>query len=296
VNYYEHHIGDYDQATAHLTACEDGIYSRLIRWYMASEEPLPSDLAAIQRRVRAHTRDEKAAVKTILAEFFELTPDGYRQQRCDEEVARFQDKQRKAKASANARWSQSDRNANAHANASPNAHASHMRTDMRTDMRTQSEGNAPRARPQTPDTRHQTPDKENTRTATATDVARVVETLDGAEPGVTEPQPGPTPAGRLCRLMCQVGIADTNPGHPDLLVLVEAGATDEEFQGAARTAVERGKGFAYAIGMLRRQRQEAAAAAKTLHRGAMPNRQEALEASNRAIAERWANTTGDTTP
>ncbi|MCQ9378824.1 YdaU family protein [Methyloversatilis sp. XJ19-49] len=89
MNYYEHHIGDYDQATAHLTACEDGIYSRLIRWYMASESPLPADIKLIQRRVRAHSREEKSAVQTILDEFFELTDDGYRQHRCDEEIDRY---------------------------------------------------------------------------------------------------------------------------------------------------------------------------------------------------------------
>lgn len=155
MNYFEHHIGDYDTVTAHLTACEDGIYSRLIRWYYASEQPLPLDVVQIQRRVRAHTRDEKAAVKTILQEFFEQRADGYHQHRCDEEIARYQDKQRKARASADARWSKSERNANA----SPDAHAD----DMRTHMRTQSEGNATRAsradagaRP-SPDTSHQTP-------------------------------------------------------------------------------------------------------------------------------------------
>jgi len=89
VNYFEHHIGDYDQATAHLTACEDGIYCRLIRWYMASEAPLPPDIAAIQRRVRAHSKDEKAAVESVLSEFFDLQDDGYRQHRCDEELAKF---------------------------------------------------------------------------------------------------------------------------------------------------------------------------------------------------------------
>jgi len=89
MNYYEHHIGDYDQATAHLTACEDGIYSRLIRWYMASEAPLPADVKLIQRRVRAHSREEKSAVQSVLDEFFELTDDGYRQHRCDEEIERY---------------------------------------------------------------------------------------------------------------------------------------------------------------------------------------------------------------
>ncbi|NBW08302.1 MAG: DUF1376 domain-containing protein [Caulobacteraceae bacterium] len=151
MNYFEHHIGDYDQATAHLSAVEDGIYHRLIRLYMAKEKPLSADIAALQRLVRAHSRDEKAAVQTVLGEFFELREDGYHQHRCDEEIARFQDKSAKAKRSAAARWNgvreESEGNANAYANASSEHDA--------IDMRTHSEGNAPRARPQTPDTKHQ---------------------------------------------------------------------------------------------------------------------------------------------
>lgn len=129
MNYFEHHIGDYDQATAHLTACEDGIYSRLIRWYMASEAPLPADTKLIQRKVRAHSREERAAVDQVLGEFFELREDGYHQHRCDEEIARFQDKQAKARRSAEARWSaqrsQSEGNADAYANASGDGMRTH---------------------------------------------------------------------------------------------------------------------------------------------------------------------------
>lgn len=140
MNYYEHHIGDYDEATSHLTACEDGIYSRMIRKYYATEKPLPADINQVQRLVRARTREEKQAVKTILEEFFCLADDGWHNWRCDEEIARYQDKQAKAKRSAQVRWgaqrSQSDGNAGA--------------------MRTHSEGNAPRAR--IPLSSHQTPD------------------------------------------------------------------------------------------------------------------------------------------
>jgi len=90
VNFFEHHIGDYDQATAHLSACEDGIYHRLIRWYMASEAPLPGDVSVIQRKVRARAKDERAAVLAVLEEFFTLAPDGcYHNSRCDQEIARY---------------------------------------------------------------------------------------------------------------------------------------------------------------------------------------------------------------
>ena len=149
MNYYEHHLGDYLRDTAHLTMLEDGAYRRLMDCYYVRESPLPSELREACRLVRAVTKQERDAVAAVLREFFIPGPDGWRHKRCDVEVARFQDKQRKAKASADARWSQSDRNANASADA----------------MRTHSEGNATRergrprapARPQTPDTRHQTP-------------------------------------------------------------------------------------------------------------------------------------------
>ena len=167
MNYYEHHIGDYDQATAHLSAVEDGIYSRLIRRYMATEKPLPADVPALQRLVRAHTKDEKKAVQTVLDEFFELREDGYHQHRCDEEIARFQEKSAKAKRSAEARWNaqrpESEGNADAYANASAEHDAPAMRTH--------SEGNAPRARPQTPDTKHQSSEAKLP-TVNAADAAR----------------------------------------------------------------------------------------------------------------------------
>lgn len=91
MNYYEHHIGDYDEATSHLTACEDGIYCRLIRKYMAKEQPLPDDLPALQRLVRARSRDEKNAVASVLSEFFYLVDGFWHQKTCDEAIEKFRD-------------------------------------------------------------------------------------------------------------------------------------------------------------------------------------------------------------
>jgi len=139
VNYYEHHIGDYDKSTSHLTACEDGIYCRLIRRYYDTEAPLPLEIKAVQRLVRARTPDELEAVEVVLAEFFIRAEDGWRHGRCDEEIARYQLKREKASKSATARWSKSekdaptmrtqcDRNANAspeHSERNANASAKH---------------------------------------------------------------------------------------------------------------------------------------------------------------------------
>lgn len=78
--------------------------------------------------------------------------------------------------------------------------------------------------------------------------------------------------------MRQAGLSGVNPGHPDLLALLEAGATEEEIAGAAQAAVDRGKAsFAYCLAMLKRQRQEAAAMAPSLHRGALPRNLTAAE-------------------
>ncbi|MNY08778.1 hypothetical protein D3C86_1416490 [compost metagenome] len=89
LNYFEHHIGDYDKNTAHLTACEDGIYHRMLRRYYDKERPLDSAVAEVQRVVRARTREEKNAVAAVLREFFRLEADGWHHDKCDEQLQDF---------------------------------------------------------------------------------------------------------------------------------------------------------------------------------------------------------------
>lgn len=91
VNYYEHHLGDYAEATAHLTFIEDAAYSRCIRKYYTTEKPLPSDVSAVQRLVAARTKEERAAVELVLNEFFTLQEDGWHNRRCDEEIAKYRE-------------------------------------------------------------------------------------------------------------------------------------------------------------------------------------------------------------
>ncbi len=104
MNYYPHHIGDYAKDTRHLSMIEDGAYRRLLDVYYSHEIPLPKDAVAVCRLVCARGRDEKAAVATILREFFKLGDDGWRHKRCDEEIAKAQDKRMKATQSAGKRW------------------------------------------------------------------------------------------------------------------------------------------------------------------------------------------------
>lgn len=154
MNYYERHVGDYLKDTAHLSLLEHGVYTRLLDVYYTREGGIPTAEAA--RLVGARSKDERAALVSVLGEYFKLVDGLHSQDRCEREIARFHDKQAKAKASADARWSKSERNANAF----------HRRDAA--DMRTHSERNAdgmPRApvpSPQSPDSSNQTPVCEST--------------------------------------------------------------------------------------------------------------------------------------
>lgn len=90
MNYFEHHIGDYAEATAHLSILEDGAYSRLLRKVYATERPLPVEVERVQRLIGARTDEERAAVETVLQEFFDLRDDGWHQDRCDAAIEAYQ--------------------------------------------------------------------------------------------------------------------------------------------------------------------------------------------------------------
>ena len=90
MNYYEHHIGDYDADTAHLSWVEDMAYTRLMRLYYRKEAPIPADITQACRLVRAQSKEERKAVEVVLNEFFELRDDGWHQSRCDSEIEAYQ--------------------------------------------------------------------------------------------------------------------------------------------------------------------------------------------------------------
>ncbi|MEK6357507.1 MAG: YdaU family protein [Burkholderia cenocepacia] len=89
MNYYEHHIRDYDAATAHLTWDQDLAYTRLIRWYYRKEQPLPADVKEVCRLVRATTKSQKLAVSSVLEEFFILQENGWHHEVCDAAIEKF---------------------------------------------------------------------------------------------------------------------------------------------------------------------------------------------------------------
>lgn len=96
MNYYQHHIGDFNNATRHLTRIERSIYRDMIELYYDMEGPLMTDINQLNRRVMARTDEEKEAVATILSEFFRGTEDGWRHERCDDEINKVAGKMEEA--------------------------------------------------------------------------------------------------------------------------------------------------------------------------------------------------------
>lgn len=89
MNHYPHHIGDFNNATRHLTRVERSLYRDLIELYYDTEQPLNSDTNKIARRVLANTEEERAALLVVLDEFFVLQDDGWHNARCDSEIAKY---------------------------------------------------------------------------------------------------------------------------------------------------------------------------------------------------------------
>lgn len=90
MNFFKHHIGDYDSATMHLSWDEDMAYTRLMRVYYRDEKPLPLELRQVYRLVRASSKVQREAIEVVLAEFFLKQDDGWHNKRCDEEVSAAQ--------------------------------------------------------------------------------------------------------------------------------------------------------------------------------------------------------------
>jgi uncharacterized protein YdaU (DUF1376 family) len=86
MNYYNFHIGDYISHTIHLSSEEDLAYRRLLDMYYDTELPIPNNIPLVSRKLRISAE----VVKTVLDEFFELTDDGFKNFRADNEIAEYQ--------------------------------------------------------------------------------------------------------------------------------------------------------------------------------------------------------------
>jgi uncharacterized protein YdaU (DUF1376 family) len=85
VIWYKFHLGDYITHTTHLSDAEDLAYRRLLDLYYMSEKPIPTDTAVVARKIRL----DLDITESVLEEFFEYTEEGYRNPRCDAEIAKY---------------------------------------------------------------------------------------------------------------------------------------------------------------------------------------------------------------
>lgn len=210
MNYYEHHIGDYAEATAHLSILEDGAYRRLISKYYAIEKALPSDVAACQRLIGARSKEEREAVESVLKEFFTLEADGWHQKTCDENIAKYLNKLEKARASANARWSKSQSDGNA------NASEAHMRTESERNANASKTHNGRNAL-QSPDSRLQSPNTNQEKDSALLSEGKV------------------SPAGEMAVALRALGVQVTSQ-HPLLLGWIRDGFTTQKATDATALA------------------------------------------------------------
>lgn len=86
MNFYPHHIGDFNNATRHLTRIERSVYRDMIELYYDTEEPLTLDTSALCRKIIARTEEESTAVEQVLNEFFTKTEQGWHHSRCESEI------------------------------------------------------------------------------------------------------------------------------------------------------------------------------------------------------------------
>ena len=84
--WYKFHLGDYITHTMHLSDAEDLAYRRLLDLYYMSERPIPLDTESVSRKIRL----DLDITESVLKEFFEHTEEGYRNHRCDIEIAKYQ--------------------------------------------------------------------------------------------------------------------------------------------------------------------------------------------------------------
>lgn len=87
MNYYQHHIGDFNNATRHLNLVERALYRDLIEMYYDAEAAIDGrDFMRLARRLLCRSDEEQQSLRFVLAEFFEEADGFYTQARCQREI------------------------------------------------------------------------------------------------------------------------------------------------------------------------------------------------------------------
>ena len=85
-DWYKWYPGRYAAKTMDFTPAQDGIYRRLLDWYMEKGVPLPLTMTGLARAAGvslAEMEDAFTVIRPLLVE----TPEGFRDNVCDDELA-----------------------------------------------------------------------------------------------------------------------------------------------------------------------------------------------------------------
>jgi uncharacterized protein YdaU (DUF1376 family) len=98
MNYYPHHIGDFNSATRNLTWIQKWAYRELLELYYDQERAIANDMELIYFKLGARNAEQKEAISIVLKHFFKPVSNDsgvkcFVNARCDEEIAHYQKKQ-----------------------------------------------------------------------------------------------------------------------------------------------------------------------------------------------------------
>lgn len=273
MNYYKRHIGDYAAATRHLSMLEHGAYNLMMDTYYTTEKPLPVDVKDVFRKVGARTKEECVAVEALLHEFFTLTDKGWVQSRCQSEITVFQQK------------------------AETNKVIGKRGGRPKKETQTVNSGNPEITQTVSENSSCSKPNETLTTNQEPLTINHNKDTLLHQAGSDDPPRVSKTAA--VCMVMRSEGIGSVNPSNPDLAALIDVGAQVGQFADAAKTAVGKGKGFAYALGIVRGQLSESKALAIEVQ-SPSPNGgnspESFAEKDARIARSRWEQMTGQTHP
>jgi uncharacterized protein YdaU (DUF1376 family) len=268
-------IGAYLADTMNLSRDSHGGYLLLLFAYWRNKGPLVDDDEDLANIVKATAPGEWKKLRPRLAKFFTIEDGVWRHKRADEELAKAGVHKAAAttrgKAGAAAKWEKERARRAAAA-----AFAKQCNEDA--------SSNAQAALVQYP-----TPPPSpvvGEAIASPPTGSGATHTADGEYIGEGEPLPG-IAYGAVAGAIRRAGLASIDPGYPAFRALVDAGATQDEFIAYVPEALTKSKPAQWLIAAVQGERERAAGMAARLHRGPMPNKQEAIEQRNRAVGDEW---------
>ncbi len=312
VNYWPRWINAIKKRTATLSLAQMGAYDRLLDHYYAEEKPLPSDMVDLYRICGAQTKLEREAVQSVLAKFFELQADGYRNERADEEIViglkKIEAAQENGKKGGRPKGSNKKPTGIPSRNPAANPAQTQSESSPSPSINTNtlippSDDLPPPAYAHVPthvpacEAQGQVPQPEE---------APAPPDPPAPAPPVAAPPPAPlaqgTPYGAITRRLMDRGIGRANPGHIEFRQLVDAGASFEEFDAYVPKALAADDPWSYLITTVRNERKRAKFQAAQLHQGPMPARQQIAQPQSfrqqdrEANMRRWEEATGRVHP